>query len=247
MKTFALLAIGIFTQLTLPAQEINKDLKPFTKIIASPRIHVILEKGDRESLRMTYHDVNESRINILVKGKTLHLFLDDARKVERTVRDYDSENGKSRKSIYEGASVTAYITYRELDALEIRGNQELTCHGDIISPEFVLRAYGENEITLASLETEYFKTSLYGRNKLKINNGKVLEQKYNLFGENKIDTKNLQCEYTSTSIFGEGKVNINSSEEVRVNAFGEPKIYVDGGGHVNRRLVFGRTRIYKRH
>jgi hypothetical protein len=247
MKTLIFVGLCILSSVSTFGQEITKDLKPFTRIIASPRVHVILEKGDQENIRLIYHDVSESRINILVKGRTLHLFLDGARKVEKTVRDYDSENGSSRHGIYEGASVTAYVTFKQLEMLEIRGNQELTCNGEIISPKFSLRAYGENEITLASLETGYFKTSLYGRNKLKINTGKVSEQKYNLFGENRIDTQNLACEYTSTSIFGEGKLRIHSSEEVRVNAFGEPKIYVDGGGHVNRRLIFGRTKIYKHH
>jgi hypothetical protein len=247
MKTIPLLLISILSSAATFAQEINKELKPFTRIIASPRIHVILEKGDQENIRLVYQDVSESRINILVKGRTLHLFLDGARKVEKTVKDYDSEHGSSRHGIYEGASVTAFVTYKQLDMLEIRGNQELTCRGEIIAPEFLLRAYGENEITLASLETAYFKTALYGKNKLKINNGKVSKQKYNLYGENKIDTQGMHCEYTSTRIFGEGKVRINSSEELRVNAFGEPKIYVDGGGYVNRRIVVGRTRIYKRH
>ena len=224
------------------SQEINKELKPFTKIIASPRINVILEKGDHENIRLVYNDVNENRINILVKGKTLHIFLDDARKVERTVRTHDDHRSE-RHGIYEGVSITAYVTYRELELLEIRGSQEVTCNDPIKADRFTLRAYGENKITLASLKTEYFKASLYGENDLRIKNGKVLEQKYRLFGENKIDTQEMRSEYTVTSIFGEGRLKINSTEEVRVNAFGEPHIYVDGGGYVNRRLIFGRAKI----
>jgi len=245
MKTFLLLFVLTSMAFSAFTQEIQKDLKPFTKIIASPRINLILEKGDQESIRLVYNDVSEGKINILVKGKTLHLFLDDARKVERTVRHYSGE-GTYRHGIYDGASVTAYVTYSHLEMLEIRGNQELTCTDPIRASTFRLRAYGENEITLASLKTEYFKASLYGENSLKIKSGKVLEQKYRLFGENKIDTRELKSEYASTSIFGEGRLKINSSEEVRVNAFGEPEIYVDGGGFVNRRLIFGRAEIFRR-
>jgi hypothetical protein len=239
MKTLSFLLITMLSCVSSYASEITKDLKHFTRIVASPRINVILEKGDSETIRVQYNDVSQSRINILVRGKTLHIFLDQARKVEKTIRD---DHG-SRHGIYEGATITAYITYKELDMLEIRGNQELTCHGDIVSPEFTLRAYGENDITLASLETEYFRAALYGENKLKVNDGKVLEQRYRLFGKNKIDTRDMKSEYTSTSIFGVGKLKINSSEEVRVNAFGEPKIYVDGDGYVQRRLIFGRVQI----
>jgi hypothetical protein len=244
MKKIALLIVLASTALSGFAQEIQKELKSFRKIIASPRINVILKKGEKEDIRLVYNDVSKSEINIFVKGKTLHIFLDDARKVEKTVR-YHHDHGSSRRGVYEGVSVTAYVTYQELELLEIRGNQELTCHDPINAEQFTLRAYGENEITLASLKTEYFKASLYGANNLKIKNGKVLEQKYRLFGENKIDTQEMKSEYTSTSIFGEGRLKINSTEELRVNAFGEPQIYVDGGGHVNRRLIFGRALIFK--
>jgi hypothetical protein len=142
-------------------------------------------------------------------------------------------------------TITAYVTYKEIELLEIRGNQELTCNDAIEADRFVIRAYGENEINLASLKTEYFKASLYGENDLKIKNGKVLEQRYRVFGENKINTKDMKSAFTSTSIFGEGKLQINSSEEVRVNAFGEPHIYVDGGAHVNRRLILGEAEIHQ--
>jgi hypothetical protein len=236
LTTLACLSLVAFGQ-----EEIQKDLKSFSKIIASPRINLILKKGDSENIKLVYSDVSQSKINIIVKGKTLHIYLDDAKKVEKTER-LDNNHG-NRKGIYEGVSITAYVTYKELEALEIRGNQELTCHDPIDADQFKLRAYGENDITLASLKTEYFKASLYGVNKLKIKDGKVIEQKYRLFGENKIDTKEMRSAYTSTSIFGEGRLSINSSEEVRVNAFGEPRILVDGGGHVSKRLVIGKADI----
>jgi hypothetical protein len=227
------------------SQEIQKDLKPFTKIIASPRVNVILVKGEQESIRLVYSGVSENFINIEVNGKTLHIYLDYAKKVEKNIKNYRG-NGHSWEGIYKGATITAYVTYRNLKLLEMRGNQNLTCEGAIDSERFTLRAYGENQITLASLKTEYFKASLYGENDLKIKSGKVLEQRYRIFGENKIDTREMKSEYTSTSIFGVGNLKINSTEEVRVNAFGEPKIYVDGGGHINRRLIFGRAQIVRR-
>jgi hypothetical protein len=95
------------------------------------------------------------------------------------------------------------------------------------------------------LKTDYFKASLYGQNDLKIKKGKVVEQKYKLYGENKIDTRDMKSAFASASIFGEGNVKINTTEEVRVDAFGEPDIYVNGGAHVNKRLIFGRTRIHE--
>jgi len=244
MKHFTLFIAGVLIAAGLQAQEISKDLKPFRKIVASPRINVILQKGDAESIRVVYDGVSKSKINVEVYRKTLSIYLDNARKVEKPSSRRDPY-GTLNTPMYAGAAITAYVTYRELESLEIRGNQELTCHGPIESDEFRLRAYGENEIRLASLKTDFFKASLYGENELKIKTGSVLEQKYKLYGQNKIDTRDMESLYTTASIFGEGRVRINSSEEVRIDAFGEPSIYVDGGAFVNKRLVFGRTDVYR--
>jgi hypothetical protein len=243
MKQLSVLIALLITSISAICQEIQKDLKPFTKIVASPRINLILQKGNTSNIRLVYDGVSKDKINMTVKGKTLQIFLDDARSVERT----ESGHGhRGSHGIYEGVSVTAYVTYQSLEALEIRGSQELTCLDAIDADRFTLKAYGDNKITLASLKTEFFKAALYGENKLTIKGGKVIEQKYRLYGQNKINTLEMKSAYTSTSIFGEGTLSITSSEEVRVNAFGEPRIEVDGGAHVNRRLVFGRTSITRR-
>ncbi len=210
--------------------------------MASPRINVVLEKGTQESIRLVYDGVREEKINIAITGRTLRLYLDKARKVERMKPE--SKYHERRQSMYAGAKVTAYITYRKLDALEIRGDQELTCKDEIESEEFTLRAYGENDITLASLRTGFFKAKLYGNNSLYVGSGRTLEQKYLLYGENKIDSNGLRSDYIITSIFGEGSLTINSTEEVRIDAFGEPQIYVAGGAHINRRLVIGKASIF---
>lgn len=235
----------LFVTVTSFSQEFKQDLKPFEKIVASPRINLILEQGDRESVRVVYNNIDVDKINVLVKGNTLHIYLDGAKKIEPTVRSYD-EDYIPRHRKYRDASITAYVTYKKLDVLEIRGNQELTCHGNLESEKFVLRAYGENEIRLESLKTKYFIASLYGKNDLKVREGNVMEQKYRLYGENTIDTKALKSQYTFTNIFGEGKVRVNSTEEFTVNSFGEPKIYVEGGGQIFKRLVLGKAKISRR-
>ena len=223
------------------AQEISENLNSFTRVIASPHVNLILKKGDQESIRLVYQNVNSQKINIEVHHKTLKIFLDEAQHVEKR---HDHQNGYGHKSgIYKDVHITAYVTYKTLTHLEIRGNQELSCLDPVEADEFTLKAYGENTITLASLKTKYFKTSLYGENKLRIKNGKVLEQRYKLYGENKINTSELKSSYTSTSIFGEGDLTVNSSREIRVSAFGEPTIHVKGGGHIKSNLVFGNASI----
>lgn len=239
MKTFPLF-LFIIASTAASAQEITHDLEHFTRIVASPRVNVILRQGDHESIRIVHQGITEDDINVKVTGKTLRIFLDHARKLEPMRRK--SRYGR-RESLYEGASVTAVVTYKSLHRIEIRGNQELTCEGPIDAWQFVVCAYGENEINLRSLHANYFKAKMYGENHLHIVEGKALDQKYVLYGENKIDASALRAEYSFTRIFGEGSLRINSSEQVMINAIGEPRILVDGGAQINRRLVIGDARI----
>lgn len=237
-----LIIVFVITTIQLvQAQEIAKDLKPFCKVIVSPKIHLVLEQGDQESIRVTYNGVDADKINIKVKGNTLRVYLDEAKVNEKTYRT----DRNHKQSIYHDATVTAYVTYKELEHLEIRGNQRLTCMSPLKAERFTLRAYGENDINLASLKTEYLRTSLYGDNDLTITTGKAEYQKYRLFGENKIDTQDLKSFSATATIFGESKIKLNSQDNLKVNAFGESEVSYYGNANVNKGLIFGHAQITK--
>src|SRR5690606_41041510 len=137
-----------------------------------------------------------------VSGKTLHLYLEDARITEKM----EPNGWNSKQGLYRDVNITAYVTYRDLEYIEIRGDQELTCQDPIRSETFTLKAYGENEISFASLHTGYFKISMYGENKLKIKEGKTEFQKYRLYGDNRIDTRGLRSYSAVANIYGESQL-----------------------------------------
>ena len=223
-------------------QEWQKNLDSFDKIIVSPKINVVLKKGEQESIRIKYSNVSLDKINVEVSNNRLRIYLDDARIVDKPKRTHD-ENYSANLSMYHNVVITAYITYRELKVLDVRGEEEVTCDGPIDSEKFKLKAYGETEITLASLHTRKFKAVLYGENKLRIKEGQTGHQRYRLYGVNKIDTRALSSETISTTIYGEGRLSINASDEVRINAIGEPRVNVSGNSHISRGIIIGRADI----
>ena len=171
---------------------------------------------------------------------TLRLFLDRARIVEKQVPDGIRHH---KRSVYSDVSVTAYVTYRELKELEIRGDGEISCETEISTEKLKLRAYGEAEIRLASLKARKFKASLYGVNRLQIRSGEAVTQVYRLFGENKVDTRGLSSTTASARIYGEGKLSLNASDKVRLNAIGEPFIMVSGNAKVSKGITVGRVSV----
>ncbi len=224
------------------AQLAEQTLNPFDKIVVSPLVSMVLTKGERESVRLEYENIQPDQVNCVVKGKTLRIYLDDA-KFNVKQRKW-KENGRThREPVYRGVKVTAYVTYRELKALQVRGEESVTCTGPLTSKKFNLRMYGESTVTLAALETDFLKAALFGENSLIIQSGKVHTQRFRLFGENTIDTGQLKCKNISTSIFGESKLNIFASNRLRVTTFGQSEILYAGNARLNRRLVLGEANI----
>lgn len=223
------------------AQEINRTLPSFRKVVVSPRVNLILEKGDEEGIRLVYNNIAPEKINIDVNRKTLRIYLDDAKVTEPLIRGLRH----NRHSIYQDVSITAYVTYRDIEHLEIRGNQELTCNSPIEAERFTLKAYGENEIRLASIRADYLRTSLYGENELHIRGGKAEFQKYKLFGENRIDARALKSYSAIANSFGESRLKLATQDNLKVNAFGESEIEYFGDASVSKGLIFGETQIHK--
>lgn len=226
-------------------KEIIKNTAHFDKITVSPKINLTLIKGDKESIRIVYEGVSADQINIEVVSGKLRIYLDEARIVDKRKRTNTEENYHSKISIYENVSVTAFVTYRELKSLEMRGAEELICEDEIKSDKFKLHVYGEAEVMLARVNAKKFKAAIYGENKIKINSGETAHQVYRLFGENKIDSRGIESTTTSARIYGEGKLRVNASDEVHVHAFGEPTLNVSGGANINKGLVFGKVNIEK--
>ncbi len=244
MKKLFLVLLFASSTGCLVAQDQSEEMSvpTFSKVVASPRVNVILEKGDKESVRILYNRVPKSNVNVSVRGGKLKIYLDHAKVIEKQVRRY-GEDQKGKHGIYEGTSITAYVTYKALKAVEIRGESELRCDSEIKAEKFKVRAYGENEITFSDVHTTKFKASLYGENELKVKGGETDHQVYRLFGENKVLTLGMKSVVASTRIYGEGRLRLNASDKVRVNAMGEPIIFVEGTSYISRGIILGRADI----
>ena len=85
-STLSVIVLLTLASQFVQAQEISKDLKSFSKVIVSPKINLILEQGDQENIRLTYSNVGADKINIVVQGNTLRVYLDEAKVTEKTYR-----------------------------------------------------------------------------------------------------------------------------------------------------------------
>jgi hypothetical protein len=241
MKTLLAFLLIVVSTLSGFAQTFEKNVSHFRKVVASPRINVVMVAGENESVKITYANVDPSEINIVVKSHALHIYLDGSKFTEKRER-VKRDGWVQKENKYRNASVTAYVTYRKLDKLVVRGEQEVDVQSAIENKKFKLSAYGECDITLASLQAGKFKASLYGQHKLKIKGGEVDTQKYKLFGENKIDAQAIQGEEIASTTYGESKLKLNANESLHLVTFGESDVLVKGRADVNK-VTFGEVSV----
>ncbi|QHT70643.1 DUF2807 domain-containing protein [Rhodocytophaga rosea] len=224
------------------AQTLTKSLPAFEKVIVSPLINLVLEQGEQESIRLEYEGVAEDKINYNVEGKTLKLYLDGAKLRVKNQR-YDKDGWTYNKADYENVHITAYVTYRKLEVLQVRGEETTICKSALIQPAFKLKVFGESKVTLIALETNRLKVSLYGQNQIKIQSGSSDHQRYWVYGENKIDSEKLVGKKTTTTSFGESTLYVHASQQLLVTALGESDIVHRGGAQVSRKIVLGSNTI----
>jgi hypothetical protein len=228
-------------QLTF-AQEVTQSLASFDKIVISPKINVVLQKGDKESITIRYSDINEDEINLEIRNHRLHVFLDGSRfLVQKEKRQQGICTFKREK--YRNASITAYITYKELNSLVVRGEEEVISEDILTSPKFKLKAYGATDIELASLNSLKFKAKLFGENRLKIQGGEIKNQKYKLYGNNKVDTKAIESQTIASIIYGEASMRVKATDEMALTSFGEPSIQLSGSAYLSKGIVIGNPHI----
>jgi hypothetical protein len=225
------------------AQTIDKPLPRFEKLIVSPLVSVVLTEGEQEHIRLEYQGIEANKLNYIVEGKTLRIYLDDAKITVKNRKHYDEDGYEYKKPVYQNVHVTAYVTYRQLHSLEVRGEEEVICQSPLVGEEFTLKIYGQSKVTLTSLETNQLKAYLYGQNKLTIQAGHSETQKYRVYGENRIDTRNFTGKHISAGSIGESRLSLHASGQLRVTTVGESDVYNAGEGETNKRLTIGTANV----
>lgn len=253
-KTAYIALIALFSLLFnnfIQGQNQVQQLKSFDKIVVSPRIELELVSGDQESIELTYENIDENKVNVEVKGKTLRIYLDDARYIVKNEKRrrgrYKDNNGWWDNRMYRSnVRVKAYVTFKSLKRLQVRGREDITISSPLVNDRFKLKLYGESVVRMESLDTKKFKAVLIGENRLNIKEGKARRQKYKSIGENWVDSDGMDSNYAIASLIGEGMVKLKADDRLRISNIGEGQVVFSGNPTVRKGIIIGHTDIRRR-
>lgn len=232
-----------FSQVIAQSNTITID-KDFDKIIVNPHIEVVFREGENESVVVEDISVSMDKLNVEVKGKTLHVYLDGARPLTKSKKGKD-EWGNNKSSIYKGRIVKMIITSKNVKEYSLRGEEKIVFDSPINRKELQLKIYGESEVTINELIVDELEVAMYGENELKIKKGSTQYQKFVLYGESDINTLDLENKTTKVVAYGEGFLQLNTLEKLKITAYGEAKILYKGDPEITKRIILGEATIKK--
>ena len=239
-----LIALMILGVSHVIAQKKTFDVGSFDEVIISPHIEVIFEKAASESVVIEDIDVSMEKLNVEVKGNTLHIYLDDAKVYTKSEKvKYDDYKGKH--AIYNGTLVSAKIYYTELEELSLRGEETHRVISPIEGEKLSVKIYGEGEVYLEEIEVQEFYTTMYGEAYLEVKEGNAKRQRIISYGEGEVNTYGVQNNTAKVTAYGEGRVKLKVSDELKVTAYGEATVHYKGSPMVNRGLVLGEATIHQ--
>lgn len=205
----------------LHSETISKELPHFKKIIAGPYINIKLVHGETEKMDIKVHNIDPEKVNVEVQHGTLRIYLDEAKYWPKNER-YKGDN--KVYEMYRDVEVYVTITFRELKALKVMGEEIVNCTSAIKGEEFRLNTIGETRVFMESIEVENLKIRSIGENEVRILSGRTGNSRIRLIGENRINMESVFTGNTRCLTIGENELDCNSEYEFRVFTIGESVI-----------------------
>lgn len=219
-------------------------VKPFDKIIVSPHIEATYVEGSEESVTVQSSTIDTGKIHIEVNNKTLRVYLEGAKEIEKNEKDY--KNGyKEKHSLYNGTVLTILITYKTLRELSVRGDEKQLCKSPITGDHFALKVYGESDVVLNDIQVNELSVATYGECKLTFLSGSAASQKYTAYGEGTINSLAVSGKSGAITAYGEADFQLNVSDEIKMTAFGEARLHYKGAPVLRKVLQIGEAHIEK--
>ena len=211
------------------------SVDPFSRVMIHPYFQVEFKKGTTEKIEFLSSTVDLSKINVEVSGRTLHLYLDDAKVAFRRMLTDPFDKYRN------GTRVKAIITYTEIEKLSVYGEERIAFLDDIDQRKLQLKIYGDADVRFERINTGNLKVGLYGDNKLSIEGGDVSNQVYNSYGDNVVNARRLHGDYLKFVNFGDNELHVGEYQYVKLTSFGDATISYIGDPILDKKITLGET------
>lgn len=224
------------------AQTKEYPVDSFDKVIVSPYIQVIFKKGEKASVVLENIKVPREKLFVEVSNNTLHLYLEGAKTIPKNEK-VKQGNIKTKVPLYNNSTAKMTVTYQDLKALSLRGEEKFLFEDPLSAVEFKLSLYGEIELAIPKVTFDRLDMDLYGENELEIKTGKINDNKITSYGENEIEMIGVESEQANITSYGDAEITLFVNKEIKLTAYGETQLDYKGQPLIKKGIVIGETTV----
>nr|WP_068887567.1 head GIN domain-containing protein [Pedobacter panaciterrae] len=213
-------ALPVFTKVDVPSSD-ERTVKNFTGVAAGGPINVVIKMGSTESLKFEGDAEAISTLISEVKGNIL------------VIRPKNSWTSWAKK--YEGKTITAYVTAKDITSLTMSGNGSIIVNGELTSGEFTSTLSGSGSIK-ANINVDKLTGVISGSGNLNIS-GKTDAVQITISGSGNLNGKTLITNRLSTRISGSGTVSIKTDGTIKAFISGSGNVYYSGNPTIEKTVI----------
>jgi len=199
----------------------DRNVKNFTGVAAGGPINVVIKIGNTENLKFEGDAEAISTLVSEVKGNIL------------IIRPKTSWTSWAKK--YEGKTITAYVTAKDITSLTMSGNGSITVSGELTSSEFTSTLSGSGSIK-ATINADKLTGVISGSGNLNIS-GKTDAVQVTISGSGNLNAKTLVTNRLTTRISGSGTVSIKTDGTIKAFISGSGHVYYSGNPTIEKTVI----------
>jgi Putative auto-transporter adhesin, head GIN domain len=203
----------------------TRSIGRFKSVRISGAFKAILVKGETSALRLEADDNVLPRIETFVEGGILVI------------------KPKNNSWFQNTGPMTAYITFTELEGLDVSGAVSASCESAIETPRFAIDASGASNLRL-TLKVNELDGDVSGASKINLS-GSADRFGLDASGATSLYAFDMRTLRTRLSLSGASKVEISVSESLDVDASGASKVTFRGNPRSQHIDASGASKVRK--
>ncbi|TXK33743.1 DUF2807 domain-containing protein [Pontibacter qinzhouensis] len=189
----------------------SRKASGFTGIDVSGGFAVEITQGNNEGVVLEAEDNLLGQISTEVKNGVLHIY--------------------NKESITSSKGMKAYITIKELKAIDISGGVKVTGNSTFKTNTLNIDMSGGSKVTLA-MDVKTLNTDMSGAAKVDFS-GRADNVKLDLSGASKVTADKLEAKKVKVEASGASKVNVFAKESLEIEASGASHVAYKGSPSIS--------------
>jgi len=224
--TFFVLMLTLFASVLHAQTSETRNVGSFNAIKTGGSWNVILEKGDREQVRLETKNFDLSKVITEVKGNSLNIGLE--------------------KGNYKNVNFTVYVTYRELESIKSGGSGNIKSNSEIIADNLEINMSGSGDGRFQNIRADKLLVSLNGSGNIDVAGGAVGHLTVKQAGSGDFRGLDLQAEEAEINKSGSGNTSLTANKSLSVRSSGSGNVDYRGNPEHSDVKFTGSGRVAKR-